>query len=109
MDSLGQMKKLSKWAIFENQAADLDRFSKHHFASCLQVIHRCYASRPLSDAAGLNFHRPMSAAELSVRCPDTRWWMIGVLTDHYMRSSSAGCCVTVSCAVPFPGELRLFD
>jgi len=39
MDSLGQMKKLSKWAIFENQ-----------------VIHRCYA-----------------------------WWMIGVLTDHYMR------------------------
>jgi len=39
MDSLGQMKKLSKWAIFENA-----------------VIHRCYA-----------------------------FWMIGVLTDHYMR------------------------
>ncbi|CAE8692693.1 unnamed protein product, partial [Polarella glacialis] len=39
MDSLGQMKKLSKWAVFENA-----------------VIHRCYA-----------------------------WWMIGVLTDHYMR------------------------
>jgi len=39
MDSLGQMKKLSKWAVFENE-----------------VIHRCYA-----------------------------WWMIGVLTDHYMR------------------------
>jgi len=39
MDSLGQMKKLSKWAILENA-----------------VIHRCYA-----------------------------FWMIGVLTDHYMR------------------------
>lgn len=39
MDSLGQMKKVSKAAIFENQ-----------------VIHRCYA-----------------------------WWMVGVLTDHYMR------------------------
>lgn len=39
MDSLGQMKKLSKWALFENS-----------------VIHRCYA-----------------------------YWMIGVLTDHYMR------------------------
>jgi len=39
MDSLGQMKKLSKWAVFENE-----------------VIHRCYA-----------------------------FWMLGVLTDHYMR------------------------
>lgn len=39
MDSLGQMKKLSKWAIFENA-----------------VIHRCYA-----------------------------FWMIGVMSDHYMR------------------------
>jgi len=39
MDSLGQMKKLSKWAMFENH-----------------VIHRCYA-----------------------------FWMLGVLTDHYMR------------------------
>jgi len=39
MDSLGQMKKLSKWAIFENA-----------------VIHRCYA-----------------------------FWMVGVLTDHWMR------------------------
>jgi len=39
MDSLGQMRKLSKWAVFENA-----------------VIHRCYA-----------------------------FWMIGVLTDHYMR------------------------
>jgi len=39
MDSLGQMKKLSKWAIFETE-----------------VIHRCYA-----------------------------YWMIGVLTDHYMH------------------------
>jgi len=42
MDSLGQMKKLSKWAIFENQ-----------------VIHRCYA-----------------------------FWMIGVMTDHWMRCAA---------------------
>lgn len=39
MDSLGQMKRLSKWAVFENA-----------------VIHRCYA-----------------------------FWMVGVLTDHWMR------------------------
>uniref|UniRef100_A0A7S4VJA2 AMP-dependent synthetase/ligase domain-containing protein n=1 Tax=Alexandrium monilatum TaxID=311494 RepID=A0A7S4VJA2_9DINO len=42
MDSLGQMKKLSKWAVFENA-----------------VIHRCYA-----------------------------YWMIGVLTDHYMHCAA---------------------
>lgn len=46
MDSLGQMKKLSKWAIFENQDGLLATSVLHDFClwNQLQVIHRCYAS-----------------------------------------------------------------
>lgn len=54
MDSLGQMKKLSKWAIFENQDGLLATSVLHDFClwNQLQVIHRCYASEAPSSTMG---------------------------------------------------------